>query len=95
MSVSDKQRWSKVLIITPEIQSSEESDPENPDVIMVKSVPWRASRVSTMFKKMDEKIEETLTPQARRQKRKRVLGSVISTRPQPADTPKWAVAETD
>ena len=48
--------------------------------------------VSTMFKKMDEKIEETLTPQARHQKRKRVLGSVIS---QPADTPKWAVAETD
>lgn len=90
MSEKGKEKWMKVL--SPDFQSSEESDENDQDIILVKSLPWRAERVENLFKQLDEKIEGK-SAQAKRQRRRRVFGVDISTRPQPSDGPKWAMVD--
>ena len=51
-------------------------------------VPWRSDRVSM---KLDKKTDASKTPQARRQKRRRVIGTDNSTRCMPENAPKWSL----
>lgn len=84
----EQEKWMKVL--TPNFQSSEESDDDDDEV---KTLPWRSDRVSAKFKELDEKNEAKKTPQARRQRRRRVVGVHNSTRCVPPNAPKWSVAK--
>ena len=89
LSEKEKEKWMKVL--SPDMQSSEESDEQDEGVIIVKTLPWRAEKVTKMFRQLDEKIEEGKSAQAKRQRRKRVLGVENSVRSLPLEAPKWAV----
>ena len=73
--------------------SSEESDVDNEDeVLTLHPLPWRAEKVDTLFRKLDEITLKAKSPQARRQMKKRVLG-IESNRSTPsiAGVPSWAV----
>lgn len=85
----EKEKWMKAFV--PELVSSEESNSDE-DVIMVRPLQWRSEKVTSMFYRLDEKIESSKTTQAKRQKRRRVLGTECSARPQPPGVPKWTVA---
>lgn len=76
-------------MLNSEMISSEESGDE--DVIIIKPLPWRSSRVTEFFRKMDEKTIEQRSQQAKRQTKSRVLGEA-SLRPKPAHplSPAWA-----
>ena len=89
MAEKEKEKWSKVF--TPEMISSEDSDSEHEDIIIVKPLSWRSNRVTQMFRDLDSKVEENKTVQAKRQKRKRIIGINNSSRLQPSDIPAWAV----
>ena len=78
-------------VFTSALHSSEESD-EDGEIIIVKPLLWRSERVTEMFHQLDQKIEEGKSAQAKRQKRRRVMGVEPSARPQPPGLPKWAVA---
>lgn len=91
MPDKEKEKWLKIFV--PDMVSSEESDSNDGDIIIVKPLGWRSERINQMFKKIDDQIESRKTTQARRQKRKRVLGSNFSSRKQPSHLPKWAVTE--
>ena len=70
--------------------SSEESGED--EVITVKPLPWRHPRVDDFLTSLDEKLMSERSSQAKRQMKKRVIGSV-STRPVPTSTslPLWAL----
>ncbi len=75
------------------MQSSEESDgDEDEGLIIVNPLQWRSERVTTMFHQLDEQIQENKSGQAKRQRRRRVIGIAASTRQQPSGLPKWAIA---
>lgn len=78
-------------VFISDLHSSEESDQENEEIIIVKPLPWRSERCTQLFHQLDEKNEEGKSAQAKRQKRRRIEGLVSSTRPQPLGLPKWAV----
>lgn len=88
MPDKEKEKWLKGF--TAEMMSSEESEDDD-DVITVKPLPWRSERLTTMFYRLDNRVESGKTTQAKRQKRKRVLGVIASTRPQADDVPQWAL----
>ena len=88
-SEKGKEKWMKVF--TSDLHSSEESDENDGEIIIVKPLPWRSERVTEMFHRLDEKIDEGKSAQAKRQKRRRVMGVEPSARPQPPGLPKWAV----
>lgn len=71
-----------------EVMSSEESED---DLIKVKPLPWRSTRVKDFFQSLDEHQYNDKSAQAKRQMKRRVLGEV-STRPKPAaelGIPSW------
>ena len=76
----DNEKWSKVLV--SEFMSSEESGEEND--IIVKPLPWRASRVDSFFCSLDEETKNGKLSQSIRQMKSRILGD-LSSRPQPSD----------
>ena len=88
-SETAKEKWKEIII--PEMISSEESDSENEDVIIVKPLIWRSQKVMGTFRELDAANESTKTKQARRQRRKRVIGAVPSERSKPDNVPKWAL----
>ena len=75
-----------------ETMSSEESDEENEEVITVKPLPWRAEKVSGFFHRLDGKVEQSKSNQAKRQRKQRVEGSDYSLRSRPVGSsiPDWA-----
>ena len=88
----EKEKWSKIL--TAELISSEESGSDNGEqVLIVRALPWRSSRVDHMFRILDKSALSMRSPQGRRQMKRRVAGST-STRPQCQieGIPKWAVS---
>ena len=90
MTESTKEKWNKVLV--PEVISSEESDSgENEEIVYVKPLPWRSELVNNFFAQLDDKIAETKSAQARRQRKKRMVSISNSTRKVPTGLPKWAV----
>ena len=80
-------------VFIPEMVSSEESNSDGEDVIKVKPLPGRSSRVTQMFHDLDEKVEGSKTVQAKRQKRRRVIAMNNSTRSQPPSVPSWATKD--
>lgn len=75
------------------MMSSEESDDGNDEIIIVKPLPWRNSKVTQFFHSLDEKGAESKTSQAKRQRKQRVDGTSVSQRPKPLGTvniPTWA-----
>ena len=84
----EKEKWMKVL--TPDFQSSEESRDDD-TIIAVRPLPWRSDRVSMKFNELDKKTDASKTPQARRQKRRRLIGTDNSTRCMPENAPKWSL----
>ena len=74
--------------------SSEESDSEDEDVIIVKPLQWRNERVALYFHRLDEAGAESKTTQAKRQQKQRSKSSVPSLRPKPlvSGLPAWALA---
>jgi hypothetical protein len=88
---NDKLLWEKVLILG--FMSSEESDlDDEEEVLSLRPLPWRAEKVDTLFRKLDDITLKAKSPQARRQMKRRVLG-VESSRSSPsiAGIPSWAV----
>ena len=86
----DRDMWRKVM--TLDIMSSEDSTEDDGDeVLMVRPLPWRSSRVEEMFQEIDKMNLEGKTPQSRRQMKRRVLGE-MSRRPRSCNTdlPQWA-----
>ena len=90
MSPKEKKKLKKVLVA--EAMSSEESDDENEEVITVKPLPWRAEKVSSFFHCLDNKMKQSKSTQAKRQRKQRIEGSNYSLRLQPVGTsiPEWA-----
>ena len=88
MPPKTKEKWSKVL--QAEVMSSEESGPEENDMF-VKPLPWRSDLVNKFLAELDDRSTERKTPQALRQRKKRVLSAYVSTRGAPPGLPKWAL----
>ena len=81
--------------MTPQIMSSDEStidEDDHDEVILIHPLPWLSATVANFKQKLDDSIELNKTPQARRQRKKRVLGT-DSMRPKPSDLPEWAVRQ--
>lgn len=76
-----------------DFMSSEESGED--DVMIVKPLQWRAEKVARFFHQLDEKSNANKTPQAKRQRKARVISDETSDRPQPATDafPAWSFAE--
>ena len=77
-------------VITSEMMSSEESCSD--DEIVVHSLTWRSKEVTQLFHSMDKWNLERMSPQARRQRKKRRSG-MPSPRLAPLDCPEWTVCK--
>lgn len=88
MHAKARDKWAKVF--RPDVMSSEESCSDSED-IFVKPIMWREHLVDNFFGELDKKSMELKTAQARRQRKKRIISTTASTRPVPADLPKWAI----
>lgn len=87
----EKEEWMGVLKMT--IMSSDSSgEDDGEDVLVVHPLPWLSADVSDFKCKLDEEIKKEKSPQARRQMKRRVVGSA-SSRPCPSDLPSWAIHE--
>ena len=75
-----------------EAMSSEESDDEKEEIITIKPLPWRAEKVSSFFHRLDNKMKQSKSTQAKRQRKQRIEGSNYSLRLRPVGTsiPEWA-----
>ena len=93
MNEKDKEKWKKV--VTAEFISSEESGDED-NVIIVKPLLWRAEKVTRFFYKLDDLSSTNKTPQAKRQRKTRIVSTDYSERKQSDNTkdnyPQWALS---
>ena len=75
----------RMIVIKPEVMSSAESgEDDGEEVIIVRPLPWLSAEVTAFKQQLDEEIKREKSPQARRQMKRRVIGSP-SARPTPAD----------
>lgn len=87
-SLSDEQRELLKKVMIKAFISSEESGEETTEtrekraVLMIKPLPWRASRVDRFFKQLDRKGSKQKSKQSKQQTLQRVIGCT-STRPKP------------
>ena len=83
-------------IINSTLMSSDSSgEEEGEEVIIVHPIPWLSADVVALKKKIDQEIAKEKSPQARRQMKRRVLGS-SSSRQRPTNTtdyPPWVFVE--
>ena len=66
------------------MMSSEESNVDGSyqeEVLCVHSIPWRASRVNSMFTRLDEGSRKAKSPKARRQMKQQVGGDTARALP--------------
>ena len=88
-----KEKWSKGVIA--DMMSSEESDGDDDNSIIVKPLPWRSSKISEFFKNLDIIGAEGKTCQAIRQRCQRFISSAPSHHPKPtASQAGWAYRST-
>jgi hypothetical protein len=84
----ERKQWKDIMII--DAMSSEESDmEEGDDVIVVHPLPWLSQSVVQLKLTLDDQIKSSKSPQARRQMKKRLLGSP-SKRDAADSLPPWA-----
>ena len=77
--------------MTIELMSSEESENDNEDdVIVVHPLPWLSEKVENFKQTLDIKIKKDKTPQARRQMKQRIIGTT-SSRPPKLELPSWVL----
>ena len=74
--------------------SSEDSDTDNPDSLIVHPLTWRSEYVNKMFKQIDRFSAARKSPQARRQTKEKCIGNV-SSRSCPPDLPSWAIVTSN
>ena len=92
MPEKEKEKWEKVF--TADIISSEESHGDDDDVVVVKCIPWRSSKVTQFFHSLDEMGTQSKSTQAKRQRKRRILGTVASQRSKPSGVfPAWVLVE--
>lgn len=92
LSQSIKEKWEKVLI--PDMMSSEDDDDDGGgEAIIIRQLPWRSSTLNDFFLKLDMQAMSQKSSQAKRQMKRRILGSA-STHPKPVEKgiPQWAFA---
>ena len=65
-----------------------DSDPNNDDII-VKLLEWRRTIVNRFLSKLDEKLMETKSPYAIRQRKHRIMASTSLERGIPKGVLKW------
>lgn len=86
-----RERW--FVAMQADLLSSEESGMEaDEEVIVVKTLPWRNDQVTSLMRRLDDKIKVDRSPQANRQAKKRIYGAKTSTRSQPTiceNMPAW------
>ena len=84
----DRERWENVLC--PDMISCEDSGTDNgEEVLIVRTLPWRSSRMDHMFANLDKQSLSNKSPQSRRQMKRRVLGE-CSLQPRcTVELPKW------
>ena len=77
MTFTDEQQrdhWQPAMQI--DMMSSEESGMEgDEEVMLIRPLPWRSEQVNRLMKQLDQKVESSRTPQARRQVINRVTSS--------------------
>ena len=89
-SDSDREKWRKVLV--NQLMSSDESEYEDDQaVFVVKELPWRSSKVTAFFEKLDGVHQSRKTEQASQQTKRRVRKGLMSSRPPPLGLPSWAL----
>ena len=88
----DREKWEKVLVL--ELMSSEDSGmDEDEEILAVRPLPWRSTRVDEMFDELDKKIQSGKSPQSRRQTKRRKVGNLSQRIRCTSDSiPKWAFA---
>ena len=87
-SKEQKEKWLQV-IRNKDFLSSEESDGED---ITVHPIPWRSKIVNSMFQKIDKRVMQNRSGQAKRQKKLRKTGSSsLRLCPQSDAVPAWAL----
>ena len=89
----ERDKWMSVMKI--EAMSSDESGiDDDEDVIVVHPLPWISSEVDSFKNKLDQAILNEKSSQARRQTKRRLLGSP-STRQMPKThtLPSWALTK--
>ena len=69
----DREKWEKVL--TLELMSSEDSGMEDEEILVVRPLPWRSTRVDEMFDELDKKILSGKSPRSRLQMKRRKVGN--------------------
>ena len=72
-----------------DMMSSEESDVEDENSIIVRPLQWRASLVDKFCESFDSQMKSCRSSQSVCQSKHHVQGEP-STRPWPSDIPKWA-----
>ena len=91
LSEDQKKHWSATLI--PELQSSEESDSESEEAaFIVKTIPWRSGRVTSLFESLDKKHTKNASKRSCKMSFTRHSGTV-SDRPKPSGLPTWMLKE--
>ena len=89
----DREKWEKVL--TLDFMSSEDSgSDEGDEILIIRPIPCRSSKVDRMFSDLDQKTFEDKSPRARRQMKQRKVG-IPSKRPRPTHDciPQWALSD--
>ena len=75
--------------MTTEMMSSEESDPEDENSMVVRPLLWRSTLVDEFYEPLDSQMKSCRLSLSVYQSKYHIQGEP-STRPQPADIPKWA-----
>ena len=86
--------------MSSEFMSSEESDIEDSENLLKRSIPWRSNKVNNFFSELDKLQEKHRTGQGKRQRKTHVLIGESSSRPVPISvcgkkSPSWAINETN
>ena len=92
---TDKEREEWLGVMRPAFMSSDSSgEDDGEEVIIIHPLAWISSDVTLFKSKLDEEIRKEKSPQAHRQMKHRVVGS-LSTRPCPThhDFPSWTIVE--
>ena len=74
LTKEQKQKWMKVK--SNEYMSSEESDNDNCERVIIHPLPWRSEVIDRMFQKIDDHLSANKSSQAKRQTKERTVGVV-------------------
>ena len=92
LSEENKRSWR--LVLTPDFMSSESScadTDDEEDTLVKRQLTWRAQKVTEFFYKLDGHSNDNKSTQAKRQTKARILSEEESTRVIPSGVPSWAV----